>query len=205
MVGRAKVICSFVNFNLKVRRKELKVRERNEWLTDRRFSHVSMETWHHYPWAKYLVVSSAINAMREMFLATTLVLWEAAINQAALEVCSRLSAKEMRKRSTLASFPTLFFKPGLANVLLIGTEPWMRSETFRFHLKYLKRQSWKAFEIQKQKRGRPREFRNDIRKVWIRKEKTVVVSGTTRDIELDSQWIEKKNKQWQCPKVNTGI
>ena len=44
-----------------------------------------------YPWAMNLVVSSAIRAMREMFLATTLVLWEAAMNQAALEVCSRLS------------------------------------------------------------------------------------------------------------------
>lgn len=41
----------------------------------------------------YLVVSSAMRAMRDMFLATTFVLCDAAMNQAAVAVGSRLSAQ----------------------------------------------------------------------------------------------------------------
>lgn len=102
MVGRAKVICSLVNFNLLVRQQ--KNESHNQpLLTDRRS--VSTETWYSYPWAKYLVASSAIRAMREMFLATTLVLWEAAINHAALDVCSRLSARGGNNQ-TFTHFPS---------------------------------------------------------------------------------------------------
>lgn len=47
-----------------------------------------------YSCAMYFVASSAISAILEMFLATTLVLWEAAMNQAGVPGICRTPVKK---------------------------------------------------------------------------------------------------------------